>query len=76
MNSDETLVFTPAEVCKLLKISRNTCYAEIHRGNIPHVSFGRRLLIPKAALLQKLECMGNDRALPEGAELRADRGSQ
>lgn len=63
-NSDETLVLTPMEVCKLLKISRGTCYEQIRRGVIPHISFGRKILIPKAALLKKLAEAGSDGSHP------------
>jgi len=45
MNS---LVLTVAEIAKIMKISKPTAYAEIHRNDgIPHIKIGRKILIPK-----------------------------
>ena len=41
---------TPAEVQAYLRLSRNTVYEALRRGEIPHVRFGRLIRIPKAAL--------------------------
>lgn len=42
--------FSPCEAAHYLGISRGLCYRLIHDGTIPAVRFGRRLVIPVAAL--------------------------
>ena len=64
MESNNSLVLTPSEVCKLLKISRGTCYEQIRLGTIPHISMGRKILIPRAALMRKLEEAGSNGVSP------------
>lgn len=63
-NNDEALVLTPSEVRKLLKCSRGTIYEEIRKGTIPSIHLGRKILIPRAALLKMLENAGRDGARP------------
>jgi len=65
-SNDETLVLTPNEVRKLLKCSRGTIYEEIRKGTIPSIHLGRKILIPKAALLKMLENDGVHGASSEG----------
>jgi putative molybdopterin biosynthesis protein len=45
-----TLVYRPAEVAPLLKISERHVYELIKRGDLPSVRLGRRVVVPKAAL--------------------------
>jgi excisionase family DNA binding protein len=59
-NSNGALVLTPNEVRKLLKCSRGTIYEAIRQDSIPHIHLGRKILIPKAALLKMLENAGGD----------------
>lgn len=47
-------VLTAEEVARVLRLGRNTVYDCLRSGEIPSVRIGRRLLIPKAALLQML----------------------
>lgn len=47
---DDPLVYEVAEVAQLLDISENSTYAAIHRGEIPSIRLGRRLLVPRRAL--------------------------
>ena len=47
-------VLTVAEVAKVLRIGRNAAYDSIQRGEIPSVRFGRRIVVPKAALMALL----------------------
>lgn len=54
----ERLVYNVAEAGKLLGLSRGLMYEAIRTGQIPSVKFGRRIVIPRAALLRLLE--GND----------------
>jgi len=58
---NDSLVLTPIEVAKLLRIGRGTAYAQIKCGTIPNIRMGRRILIPRAALMQMLEMAKNDR---------------
>jgi excisionase family DNA binding protein len=48
-------VLTADEVAEVLRLGRNTVYDSLRTGVIPSVRIGRRLLIPKAALLRLLE---------------------
>ena len=59
-NKSESLVLTPMETASLLRIGRGTVYEQIRCGNIPSIRMGRRILIPRAALLKKLESAGYD----------------
>lgn len=47
-------VLTAGEVAKVLRLGRNTVYECLRAGTIPSVRIGRRLLVPKAALLRLL----------------------
>lgn len=51
---DTRLVLNVDTVAKMLNLSRNSVYAGIKRGEIPHISVGKRLLIPRAALEKML----------------------
>jgi excisionase family DNA binding protein len=42
---------TPAEYGGRIRVSRNTMYELLRRGEIPHVRFGRLIRIPKTALV-------------------------
>ena len=52
--SPERQVYTPAEVCAVLGLSRSSVYLRLREGSIPHVRVGRRILIPKSALAEML----------------------
>lgn len=57
-NLDKTadaLVLTPIETAKLLRIGRGTVYEQIRLGLIPSIRIGRKILVPKAALIRMLE---------------------
>jgi excisionase family DNA binding protein len=47
-------VITVEEAAKLLRISRGSAYEAVRTGEIPTVRFGRRILVPRARLLQML----------------------
>ena len=51
-----SMVFTVDEARILLGISRHSAYEAVRRGQIPSIRIGRRILIPRAGLLQMLEC--------------------
>jgi excisionase family DNA binding protein len=44
-------LLTPEEFGGLIRVSRNTMYELLRRGDVPYVRFGRLIRIPKAALL-------------------------
>ncbi len=52
---DESLVYTVAEVQRLLGISRGTVYDYLHAGVIPNFKLGRRFIIPRASFHRWLE---------------------
>jgi excisionase family DNA binding protein len=43
-------IMTSEETAKRLRIGRNACYEAAHRGQLPVIKIGKRLLIPTAAL--------------------------
>lgn len=55
MTDQTEAVLTIDEAARLLRLARNTAYAAAHRGEIPTVRIGRRLLVPRDALERMLE---------------------
>jgi excisionase family DNA binding protein len=51
----ERATLTVDEAAKILGISRNSAYQGILTREIPHIKIGRRILVPKAALMRLLE---------------------
>jgi len=52
---DKRLCVNVQEAAALLGISRNLAYELVRRHELPVVKFGRRLLVPRAALEKLLE---------------------
>jgi len=52
---EERYCMTVPEAARRLGISRNFGYELVRRGQLPVIRFGKRLLIPKAALEKMLE---------------------
>jgi excisionase family DNA binding protein len=50
----DRLVFSVAEAGELLGLSRAFAYELVARGELPVIRFGRRIVVPKAALLELL----------------------
>jgi excisionase family DNA binding protein len=48
---DQRLVFSVPEVAELLGVSRAFGYELVARGDLPSLRLGRRLVVPRAALL-------------------------
>ena len=46
----EKMAFSPRELVELLGISRTAIYEAIASGRIEHVRWGRRILVPRAAV--------------------------
>ena len=47
-------LLTVAEVAEILGVTQVTVYARIHRGELPVLRFGRRMVVPTAALRRLL----------------------
>ena len=48
------VTITVDEVAAVLRIGRSAAYDAVHRGEIPHVRIGRRVLVPVARLMTML----------------------
>ena len=59
----ESPVLTVEEAAVILRLSRGTAYTAVHRGDIPTIRIGRRLLVPRARLMAMLD---GDSAPAEG----------
>jgi excisionase family DNA binding protein len=76
--------YSVGEVADLLGISRSTAYECVHRGEIPALRFGQRLVVPIDAIEDLLDSVGpaaavaddesNQTACTLGADERARRG--
>ena len=55
MVTDEKLVLTVPEAGELLGISRAQAYLMVKQGRLPVIKFGRRLVVPRPALMRMLE---------------------
>jgi excisionase family DNA binding protein len=53
--AEERLTYTLTEAARRLGISRALAYEAANRGELPVCRIGRRLLVPRAALLRLLE---------------------
>lgn len=53
------LTFSVVEAAKLLGISRPAAYQAVSSNQIPSIRFGRRIVIPRAALERMLNEMGS-----------------
>lgn len=51
----ERATLTVDEAARILGISRNSAYQGVLTGEIPCIKIGRRILVPKAALMKLLE---------------------
>jgi excisionase family DNA binding protein len=55
LNLKESLVLTVGETARLLRLSKTTVYDQIRQGTIPNIRMGKRILVPRAALMRKLD---------------------
>ena len=53
-HDDGRLTWTVTEAAQLLGISRASAYEAAHRGELPVRVIGRRMLVPRVALLRLL----------------------
>ena len=63
-HDDGKLVFSVQEAARVLGLSRNKTYEAVMRGEIPSVRFGRRILIPKWALVRMLDRAAEESVAP------------
>lgn len=56
---DEKLTLSVSECAKALSVSRGLAYQMAREGRLPTLKFGRRLLVPRAALEKMLAGAGN-----------------
>ena len=56
----ESLVLTIQEAAKILRIGRSAAYEAARTGELPVIQFGRRKLVPRAALEKLLMNAGED----------------
>ena len=54
LRDDSRLTWTVTEAAQLLGISRASAYEAAHRGELPVQVIGRRMLVPRVALLRLL----------------------
>jgi excisionase family DNA binding protein len=54
LHDDGRLTWTVTEAAQLLGISRASAYEAAHRGELPVRMIGRRMLVPRIALLHLL----------------------
>ncbi len=55
MAENDTLTLTIEAAGHLLGVSRNSAYEAARRNEIPVIRLGRRLLVPRAALMRLLD---------------------
>jgi len=58
---EQNWVMTAREVCRLLRIGRNTLYGWCYDGVIPHKRVKRRILFPRKSIQEWLENQQNGR---------------
>ena len=63
--NEESLVLTPSETSRLLRISRGACYKALKANLIPNVRVGRKVLIPRYALMKWLDEGGASQLKPQ-----------
>jgi excisionase family DNA binding protein len=64
MQASEKLTYSIRETAQVLGLSRNSVYQGCLKGEIPSVRIGKRILVPKGALLRILEMTKNDDSPP------------
>jgi excisionase family DNA binding protein len=55
LHNEDRLTWTITEAAQLLGISRASAYEAAHRGELPVRLIGRRMLVPRVALMRLLE---------------------
>ena len=63
LHNPDRLTMSVEEAGKLLGIGRSSAYGAIRRGELPSFKIGRRILVPRSALLRKIEDLQQDLVL-------------
>ena len=50
MNDNGCLTYSVLQASRLLGISENSLYRAVHRGEIPYLRIGKKILIPRRTL--------------------------
>ena len=61
---DEPEVLTVLEVSKILRIGKNATYELVKRGKISSIQVGRKIIVPKACLIDFLIDEKNYQIIP------------
>lgn len=64
-STEEPLVHTVEEAARILRIGRQKAYESAQTGELPTIRFGRRILVPRAKLLELVNGGGLASASPE-----------
>ncbi len=67
MSAEERFTLTVPEAARLLGIGRGLAYELVQQGKLPVLRFGRRLLVPRVALMRLL---AGDLPTPSGHSAR------
>ena len=59
-STSESLVLTIQEAAEILRIGKSAAYEAARTGELPVIQFGRRKLVPRAALEKLLMNAGED----------------
>ena len=59
-STGESLVLTIQEAAEILRIGKSAAYEAARTGELPVIQFGRRKLVPRAALEKLLMNAGED----------------
>ena len=54
MRDEPPLVLSVAEAAKLLQIGKGAAYEAVRTGDLPSIRVGRRILIPRQKLLDRI----------------------
>ena len=54
MRDEPPLVLNVAEAAKLLQIGKGAAYEAVRTGDLPSIRVGRRILIPRQKLLDRI----------------------
>ena len=62
-NNSERLTYNVVEASRILGLSKNATYQGVLRNEIPHIKVGKRILIPRIAILKMMSEAGNSKAI-------------
>lgn len=66
--SRSALVYTVAEVAEMLRLSRQSCYTAIKNNELPGITIGDRIVVPKILLHRRLGLPDDGIASPDSEQ--------